>query len=94
MRTANLLTTSGLILLAGVVLVDSVRLGGGVLGWVAGEMITKDTTVQSWTESRIGALDWGAPGVLAVALTLLGWMLARRASCTTPGQVRASEGVD
>jgi len=68
-----------------------VWLGGGVLGWVAGEMIIKDTIVRSWTQAWIGVLPWGAPGVLAVALTALGWMLARRAPCSTPAKVGRSE---
>jgi YjbE family integral membrane protein len=68
--------------------------GGGVLGWVAGEMLIEDTIVQSWTHPWAGVLQWGAPGALAVTLTLMGWMLARRASCATPEQVRASEGAD
>ena len=70
-----------------------VWLGGGVLGWVAGEMMIKDTIVRSWTESRIGALDWGAPGALAVALTLLGWLLARR-SPYPPEQEGSTEAAD
>ncbi len=68
-----------------------VWLGGGILGWVAGEMIIKDTIVRSWTQAWIGVLHWGAPGVLAVALTALGWMLARRAPCSTPAKVGRSE---
>ena len=70
-----------------------VWLGGGVLGWVAGEMMIKDAIVRSWTESRIGALDWGAPGALAVGLTLLGWLLARR-SPYPPEQEGSTEAAD
>ena len=70
-----------------------VWLGGGVLGWVAGEMIIKDTIVRSWTESWIGVIHWGAPGALAVTLTLLGWMLAGRTPYA-PEQVKTSKAVD
>ncbi len=70
-----------------------VWLGGGVLGWVAGEMVVKDTIIRGWTESWIGVLHWGAPGALAVALTLSGWMLARRTPYA-PEQVETSKAVD
>jgi YjbE family integral membrane protein len=54
-------------------------LGGGVLGWVAAEMIVRDKIVHEWIESWTYALHWGAPSVLGVALTLIGWWMARRA---------------
>ncbi len=53
--------------------------GGGVLGWVAGEMVVKDRIVQTWLGSWSHFLEWALPAVLAVALTVLGWRLARRA---------------
>ena len=70
-----------------------VWLGGGILGWVAGEMIIKDTIVQSWTLPWAGVLHRVVPGALAVALTALGWMLARRTPYA-PEQVETSEAVD
>lgn len=67
-----------------------VWLGGGVLGWVAGEMIVKDKIVHGWIEPWSGVLHWLAPGVLGVALTLLGWWLARRSQDSAPEQVGTS----
>jgi predicted tellurium resistance membrane protein TerC len=65
-----------------------VWLGGGVLGWVAGEMIVKDTIVHGWIEPWAGVLYWAAPGVLALVLTALGWRLARRAQSSSPEGLR------
>lgn len=55
-----------------------VWIGGGVLGWVAGEMIVKDKIVHVWIESWASLFHWIAPGLLALALTLLGWWLDRQ----------------
>ena len=57
-----------------------VWLGGGVLGWVAGEMIVKDKIVHGWIEPWAGFLHWTVSGVLAVGLALVGWWLARCAT--------------
>lgn len=55
-----------------------VWIGGGVLGFVAVDMILKDP----WVHSRLGGLDrvvhWVAPIASALAITLLGWWGARR----------------
>ena len=51
-----------------------VWLGGGVLGWVAGEMIIGDPVVHMWIGPWVGVLHSVAPGGLAVALIVLGWM--------------------
>jgi YjbE family integral membrane protein len=51
-----------------------VWLGGGVLGWVAGEMVFGDAVVHMWIGPWAGVLHGVAPGGLAVALTVLGWM--------------------
>ncbi len=71
-----------------------VWLGGGVLGWVAGEMIVKDALVYAWIEPWGGVVRWAVPGVLAVALTVLGWWLSRRAQENIPGQVETSEAAE
>jgi YjbE family integral membrane protein len=55
-----------------------VWVGGGVLGWVAGEMIVNDKIVHGWIEPWAGVLHWLIPGVLGVGLTVLGWWMARR----------------
>ncbi len=54
-----------------------VWVGGGVLGWVAGEMMIKDPIVHSWIGSWSGVLVWALPAGLANVLTFLGWWLAR-----------------
>ncbi len=67
-----------------------VWLGGGVLGWVAGEMMVKDKIVHGWIEPWAGVLHWGIPVVLGVALTGLGWWLARRAQGRAPEPTETS----
>jgi YjbE family integral membrane protein len=67
-----------------------VWLGGGVLGWVAGEMIVKDKIVHGWIEPWSGLLHWAVPAVLGAILTLLGWWLARRSQDSAPEQVGTS----
>jgi YjbE family integral membrane protein len=54
-----------------------VWVGGGVLGWVAGEMIIKDTIIQGWVGSWWNLLVWTVPAGLALVLTLLGWRMGR-----------------
>jgi YjbE family integral membrane protein len=56
-----------------------IDVGGGVLGWVAGEMIVHDT-LDRWP----GAPDWTAalPALPAVVIALLGWRARRRRAVT------------
>lgn len=61
-----------------------VWLGGGILGWVAGEMVVKDDIVHSWIGPWAGLLAWTVPPLLGLALTLFGWWLARRAEESAP----------
>jgi predicted tellurium resistance membrane protein TerC len=68
-----------------------VWLGGGILGWVAGEMIVKDRIVHGWIEPWARVLHYGASGALFVALTLLGWWLARRSQGSVGEAVGTSE---
>ena len=56
-----------------------VWLGGGILGWVAGEMLTTDPWVVSTLGPTAGALHQPVKVVLFIAITALGWWLARRA---------------
>jgi YjbE family integral membrane protein len=53
-------------------------IGGGILGYVAGEMILKDRLVHEWLGPRADSLH--APGalVLAAIITALGWWYAQR----------------
>jgi YjbE family integral membrane protein len=55
-----------------------VWLGGGILGYVAGEMILKDHIVVGWIGERLArTLRFIVPVVLGGAITGLGWWLAR-----------------
>jgi YjbE family integral membrane protein len=54
--------------------------GGGVLGWVAGEMIVGDTAVaRAVGGTPVGAAMMAVPYVLAAILLALGWWWARAA---------------
>ena len=68
-----------------------VWLGGGILGWVAGEMIVKDRIVHGWIEPWSRVLHYGVSGTLFVALTLLGWWLAGRSQGSVGEAVGTSE---
>jgi YjbE family integral membrane protein len=61
-----------------------VWIGGGILGWVAGEMVVEDRNIYVWIEPWTLFLRWAVPGVLAVALFSLGWRLARGAEESKP----------
>ncbi len=52
-------------------------LGGGILGYVAGEMILKDHVLGGWLGSAVDVLHYPLPVALFVVLTALGWRLAR-----------------
>jgi YjbE family integral membrane protein len=55
-----------------------VWLGGGILGYVAGEMVLKDQVVHRWLgEEVVGGLHFVLPVLLAVLITLLGWWFAQ-----------------
>jgi YjbE family integral membrane protein len=53
-------------------------LGGGVLGFVAGEMILKDPLSHSTLGSLADVLHYPLPIAIALVLTILGWFFARR----------------
>jgi YjbE family integral membrane protein len=55
-----------------------VWLGGGILGYVAGEMMITDTVVHGWLGKAADVLHRPLPIVLFVALTALGWWLTQR----------------
>ncbi len=55
-----------------------VWLGGGILGYVAGEMILKDRVVHQWLgEGVVDALHYPLPLVLGIGITALGWWFAQ-----------------
>jgi len=53
-----------------------VWLGGGVLGWVAGEMAVTDAIILSWIGSWEILVQWAVPSFLALAITTSGWAFA------------------
>lgn len=55
-----------------------VWLGGGILGYVAGEMMITDPMIHGWLGPAADVLHRPLPGVLFVVLTALGWWFARR----------------
>jgi YjbE family integral membrane protein len=55
-----------------------VWLGGGVLGWVAGELVVDDTIIRGWIGSWEALFHWVLPSLLATTITIWGWALARR----------------
>lgn len=55
-------------------------IGGGVLGYVAGEMMTDDPLVRAWLGDHADTIDDPLSLLLALGLTLLGWWLARSAA--------------
>jgi YjbE family integral membrane protein len=57
-----------------------VWLGGGVLGWVAGEMVASDGMVHGWIGSLAPLFEWALPALLAAAITALGWTLAHQSA--------------
>jgi YjbE family integral membrane protein len=52
-------------------------LGGGILGYVAGEMILKDRVVHAWLGGVADTLHYPLPVGLAVTITVLGWWFAQ-----------------
>ena len=65
-----------------------VWVGGGILGFVAGEMILRDRVVgERLGEDLVEALHYPVPGVLGVVLTTLGWWFARARGEAEPADV-------
>jgi len=61
-----------------------VWLGGGVLGWVAGELAVTDAVVHASIGSWDGILHWALPGALAAMTALLGWLNANVTPAANP----------
>lgn len=62
-----------------------ITLGGGILGWVAGEMAITDPVVSSWVEANAHWLDTGAPLSGALFVVVIGKSLeAKKAHATEP----------
>jgi len=54
-----------------------VWLGGGLLGYVAGEMLIEDPVIQRWLGEGTAWLAKTVPGAIGAAVTALGWWLGR-----------------
>jgi predicted tellurium resistance membrane protein TerC len=54
-----------------------VWLGGGLLGYVAGEMLIEDPVVKRWLGEGLGWLDHAGPVGIGLAVTAMGWWLGR-----------------
>jgi YjbE family integral membrane protein len=63
-----------------------VTIGGGILGWVAGEMLVTDPAVSPWVDANANWLHTGAPIAATVAVVAIGKWLAAAA-------IRRGEGV-
>jgi YjbE family integral membrane protein len=63
--------------------------GGGILGYVAGEMIMDDPLVRAWLGAHAEVVDDFVSVLLAAGLTLLGWWLARAATSGPPARGEA-----
>jgi len=57
-------------------------LGGGVLGYVAGEMILKDVAVERWTADA-AILSAALPPLIGLVMVLVGWWFTRMQRATT-----------
>jgi YjbE family integral membrane protein len=55
-----------------------VWLGGGLLGYVAGEMLIEDPGLQPWLGESTTALHYAVPIGVGVVVTAFGWWLGRR----------------
>lgn len=55
-----------------------VWVGGGILGYVSGEMVLKDHVVHGWLGDAPAWLHYPLPIGLGVVITVLGWWFARR----------------
>ncbi len=53
--------------------------GAALLGWVAGEMAISDPAVNTWVDANAALLHYAAPALGAIAVVLIGKLLARRA---------------
>ena len=67
-----------------------VWLGGGVLGWVAGELAVSDTIVRAFVGSWDGIIHWTLPSLLALTAVMLGWLTTTATVSADSQQQRAN----
>jgi YjbE family integral membrane protein len=69
-----------------------ITIGGGVLGWVAGEMAIADPIVSPWVESNADWLHSMAPVIGALSVVAVGKTIAaRKIAAPEPAKARAAE---
>ncbi len=56
-----------------------ITIGGGLLGWVAGEMAISDPAVKAWVDGHAAWLHYAGPALGAAFVIAVGKWLARRA---------------
>ena len=52
--------------------------GGGLLGYIAGEIATQDSAVKAWVDAQMPALHWAAPVAGVAFVVAVGMWLVRR----------------
>ena len=57
-----------------------ITIGGGLLGWVAGEMAISDPAVKDWVDANAAWLHYAAPVLGAAIVIAIGKILARRSA--------------
>jgi YjbE family integral membrane protein len=67
--------------------------GGGILGWVAGEMAVTDPVLAPWVQSHAHWLEEAMPAVGAIVVVVVGKWLAARAAAKEgrPGEAHATQ---
>lgn len=68
-----------------------ITLGGGLLGYVAGEMAVADPSIKGWIDVNAGALEMLVPILGAASVIIVGKRLARRAEARKTNGERAGE---
>ncbi len=58
--------------------------GGGLLGYIAGEIATHDSAVKAWVDARMPALHWAAPIAGIAIVVVVGVWLVRRSRAAAP----------
>ena len=59
--------------------------GGGLLGYIAGEIAVADTAVKPWVDASMPSLHYVAPITGVVIVVAIGWWLAHREKESSPG---------
>ena len=57
-----------------------ITIGGGLLGWVAGDMAATDPAISAWVEANAPWLHYALPALGAIAVVAIGKWIAARAT--------------